>query len=152
MRHRYVICSINHLLTQLFVPYFILFKGFGNHGELARSADMTTPSKDGKYNLRSNQYYRYTSDSIESIVRNQFLKPSPVRWSWGSHHNKQVVSIACGQYHLLACAREAGDTQLRLYSSGLNNYGQLGLGDNEDRHELTLVRACLLSVAFIFFR
>lgn len=39
-----------------------------------------------------------------------------------------IVQVACGSYHTLALAQDG-----TVYAMGLNNYGQLGLGDNEDR-------------------
>ena len=38
------------------------------------------------------------------------------------------VKFSCGSYHTLGLTNDG-----TLYSWGLNNYGQLGLGDNEDR-------------------
>jgi alpha-tubulin suppressor-like RCC1 family protein len=141
----------------------VFVSGFGNCGELARSARMTSPDEKGDYNLRANQFYTVKGDSEssasaianvrdsskEGFVRHHFLTPSPVRWSWGSHTGKKVLSVACGQFHLLACAREPGESAVHLYSSGLNNYGQLGLGDDRNRHELTLVCASATTSCFV---
>ena len=46
--------------------------------------------------------------------------------------------------HLLAITKEEGE--LCVYSSGLNNYGQLGHGDLKNREELTKVRNPLMLI------
>eukprot|EP01036_Dinobryon_divergens_P029735 gene29735-38876_t len=56
-----------------------------------------------------------------------------------------VKSIGCGAYHCMVVS--VGDT---VYGSGLNNYGQLGLGDVENRSKLAKITAldghCIVSV------
>ncbi|KAK6152562.1 hypothetical protein DH2020_012201 [Rehmannia glutinosa] len=58
--------------------------------------------------------------------------PVPV-WNF---HGHTVVKVACGNEHVIALV-SAGETyngsDLICYSWGGNNYGQLGLGDNESR-------------------
>jgi len=50
--------------------------------------------------------------------------------------NRHVKSIGAGGYHLLVVTvSSTGGHQ--TWSSGLNNYGQLGLGDHDNRGELT---------------
>ena len=71
-------------------------------------------------------------------VENVFLKPAPPLWA-GPKLKRTVVTIACGGFHLLAVTRENG--KLCVYSCGLNQYGQLGLGDTANRSELTKVSA-----------
>lgn len=39
-----------------------------------------------------------------------------------------IAAVACGSYHTLALAVDGS-----VFAMGLNNYGQLGLGDREDR-------------------
>ena len=46
-----------------------------------------------------------------------------------------IVKIACGQEHTIFLASDG-----KVYSCGLNNYGQLGLGDNTDRDKPELVQ------------
>jgi alpha-tubulin suppressor-like RCC1 family protein len=48
-----------------------------------------------------------------------------------------VIAVATGNYHLLVVARDPGSYFGKVYSSGANNYGQLGLGDEQERHALT---------------
>jgi regulator of chromosome condensation len=125
--------------------------GFGNHGELARSATMMTKpnKKDGSYDLEKNFFYKLAVDPETgeeflkpnlSIVEQQFLKPQPVLYDPQLPILKrEVIAVATGQYHLLVVARDPGSNFGKVYASGMNNYGQLGTGDVRDRHALTHV-------------
>jgi alpha-tubulin suppressor-like RCC1 family protein len=73
-------------------------------------------------------------------VMNTFLKPGPVQWA-GPYQKREVLSFACGACHLVVVARDCGVFSPRTYSSGLNQYGQLGHGDRFERHELTPILA-----------
>jgi alpha-tubulin suppressor-like RCC1 family protein len=102
--------------------------------DLGQGFFYTTKQEDGDGNVRF--------VATPSLVREHFLTPKPPIWSFGSPQ-KKVINVACGSYHLLAVAREPDDAKLRVYSSGINNYGQLGQGDfgvETERHELTMVR------------
>lgn len=48
----------------------------------------------------------------------------------------QVKGVFCGGYHTFAIAEDGN-----VYATGLNNYGQLGLGDAESRSRCELVDA-----------
>jgi hypothetical protein len=137
---------ISNVCTALYCTALIL--GMGHVGELARSADMTTPTMvNGKRTFdlgkewithvyqdeQGEDQMRYLVDKIDE----KFLTPLPPRWSVPGQ--KKVLNVTCGGYHLLVCARDVGSFQTILYTSGLNQYGQLGMGDTEDRHELTPV-------------
>jgi hypothetical protein len=134
----------------------------GHKGQLARSRHMTTPDAHGNYDLGKNYCYHRVVDENdvvdyqgpnEAIINEQFLKPAaPIFAGAGANgrapsHKMIVTGIACGGHHMLVTARAPGEAASRLYSCGLNNYGQLGLGDvndasaevSADRHELTLV-------------
>ena len=50
-----------------------------------------------------------------------------------------VRRVGAGAYHLLVITVEGTSGGGVLWTCGLNNYGQLGLGDIEPRHELTCV-------------
>ncbi|KAL3788286.1 hypothetical protein HJC23_002860 [Cyclotella cryptica] len=91
--------------------------GVGTSGEMAREVpvlDKKTPMK---------------------VVISEFLTPKPPTWN-GLSGKKKVAAISCGAYHLLAIVRECG---MNVYGSGLNQYGQLGLGDNVNRNKLTKI-------------
>lgn len=51
--------------------------------------------------------------------------------SWTNHSQ----AIGCGEYHALLVTRSESD----VFACGLNSYGQLGLGDTDNRKRLTLV-------------
>jgi regulator of chromosome condensation len=118
---------------------------------------MTTPDAHGNYDLGKNFCYHRVVDENdvvdyqgpnEKIINKHFLKPAAPIFAGGLPSNKMVITgIACGGHHMLVTAQGPGESASKLYSCGLNNYGQLGLGDvndassevSADRHELTLV-------------
>ena len=105
----------------LLVDGSIVTWGLGDCGELARPV----PKMNKK-----------TSNDI--IVR-EFLTPQPPLWDGPTIGIKRsVVTISAGGYHLLVVTREY-DGELNAYSSGLNNYGQLGHGDITNRDKLTKI-------------
>lgn len=79
--------------------------------------------------------YRY----FEDLIKREFLTPAPVCWA-GPSVKRSVLSVACGELHLLIAARE-GNFDTKLYSSGHNGFGQLGHGDSLERHELTSIKS-----------
>ena len=93
--------------------------GIGTHGEMGREV----PKLDKK--------------TPNDVIVSEFLTPKPPVWD-GLPSMKKVIGISCGAYHLLALTRENQDSS--VYSCGLNQYGQLGLGDKETRYKLTKVR------------
>ena len=96
----------------------IVTMGIGTHGEMGR----TVPKLDKK--------------TPNDVVISEFLTPKPPVWN-GLSNNKKVIAISCGAYHLSALTRENHGTS--VYSCGLNQYGQLGLGNEETKYELTKV-------------
>jgi regulator of chromosome condensation len=104
--------------------------GIGTHGEMGRKVpklDKKTPNK---------------------VIIDEFLTPKPPVWS-GPLGRKRVSAVSCGAYHLLAVVREAG---MNVYSCGLNQYGQLGLGNEETKYELTKVRIlCFLCYLCLYY-
>ncbi|KAL3777702.1 hypothetical protein ACHAW5_010340 [Stephanodiscus triporus] len=101
--------------------------GVGTCGELARPVpvlDKATPN---------------------DVVVRDFLTPRPPVWEAGTTMSakRSVTAVSCGGYHLLVVARDAtsagGDRV--VYTSGLNQYGQLGHGDADRREVLTRVRS-----------
>ena len=112
-------------------------------GELARSPSMAAKDKSGKYDLTTSFYKNKQPESWGwlnmDFLLDKFLTPLPVQYETVA--KRQVFNLACGAYHLLVAAMDE-DGKVRLYASGLNQYGQLGLGDTETRHVLTKV--CLI--------
>ena len=115
--------------------------GFGNSGELARSRNILAPDANGKFDLTTNAYINKEDDGQKDykFVLDKVLTPAPVLWQVPGRRRK-VMNVACGSFHLLVGAVEDGQDRVQLYASGLNQYGQLGLGDTEPRHALEKVR------------
>jgi alpha-tubulin suppressor-like RCC1 family protein len=72
------------------------------------------------------------------LVVKEYLTPLPPQWAMPSP-KRSVLSMACGGFHILVSVREQEDGRLNVYSSGLNQYGQLGLGDLVNRDKLTKI-------------
>ena len=71
-------------------------------------------------------------------MKDNFLIPKPVEFS--EPIGKYVVlDVACGKNYMLVVVRLGNDQETRVYGTGLNAYGQLGLGDQNARNVLTLV-------------
>jgi len=98
--------------------------GLGECGELGRPSYEIPPNKD---------------DISFQAIAQKMLTPMSPHWSDGKPHKAE--SIACGGYHLLATTVPGYlFSEARLFTTGLNNYGQLGLNDNENRAVLTEVQ------------
>ena len=102
--------------------------GLGESGELARP--LSSPVQ-----LICDNGEKF---SAVDTVRDEYLVPKSVIWDNPSI-KRDVVKIACGGYHLLVVSRNLSDGSYSTHASGLNNYGQLGLGDRENRDKLTEV-------------
>ena len=94
--------------------------GIGRCGELARP-----PPTDEEYRRHK-------------VIAQYMLTPLPPHWADGIA--RKVESVACGGYHILVTtvAGYAG-AGTRVFSAGLNKFGQLGLNDLENRSALTRV-------------
>lgn len=128
---RMISCGFSYNVAVMEEDESLMTWGIGESGELARPVP---PMKDSKDN--------YQLDAI----RVNYLKPQPPIWAGPSLSVRKVVSVGCGGYHLLVAVREnSGPSSqvlsLSVYSSGLNNYGQLGHGDLVGRSELTKIEA-----------
>ena len=95
----------------------VTFGGDNTHGQLARPV----PKLD-KSTMKD--------ETLLGIVEHEYLTPKPPTWAVLSKM-KHVTTMSCGGYHLLVVTSE-GD----VYSSGLNESGQLGLGDVRNRNSL----------------
>lgn len=73
------------------------------------------------------------------IVEQHFLRPKPVMFAHRPATTPKVIAVACGLNHLLVVARDSSLSPGKLYTSGFNCSGQLGHGDSDNRHVLTLV-------------
>jgi alpha-tubulin suppressor-like RCC1 family protein len=120
--------------------------GIGFSGEMARSANMTMPDENGKYDLQK-LYLKGDKDEgfhvLEEAIKKHFLLPKPVIFANEPHLKRTILAVACGTFHIMVVASDPNDSRGKLYTSGLNKDGQLGLGDSgegTERHALTLVR------------
>jgi len=96
--------------------------GLGELGELSREVcKMRFPN--GSYNLEG--------------IFNTHLQPCTMKKDGNTDigGNEFVKSIGCGGYHSLVVLNHSAE----VFTSGLNNYGQLGLGDDRNRQFLTKV-------------
>ena len=91
--------------------------GIGTCGELARPVPKLTKKTPNK------------------VVLEDYLTPKPPLWD-GPQMKRKVSAMSCGGFHLLVVVRGKGPS---VYASGLNQYGQLGLGDTTQREVLTKV-------------
>lgn len=99
--------------------------GVGTCGEMARNV----PKLD--------------KETTDADIEKLFLTPLPPVFK-GQNLSRIVMAVSCGGYHLLVLARDAvNDVELSVYSSGLNNYGQLGHGTIKNLDELTKVDALI---------
>jgi regulator of chromosome condensation len=97
--------------------------GLGECGELARPAGPLKVGED--YDL--------------ACIARQHLKPAAPVFA-GPSASRYVKTIGAGGYHLLVVTVSPA-AGYQTWASGLNNYGQLGLGDHDNRKELTPVEA-----------
>ncbi|CAH0489716.1 unnamed protein product [Peronospora farinosa] len=93
--------------------------GLGEMGQLGRKVDAETKDAKGDYKV--------------DMVYSEHLQPKLVML--GKDPLPATKSIGCGSYHSLFALSMNG----YLYTCGLNNYGQLGIGSTENCTELELV-------------
>lgn len=120
--------SFNAALTE---DGYLYTWGFNLSGELGRPT----------YNLPSN-----ARDANYKELAQQMLTPLPPLWSLENGTSKQiqrkVESVACGGFHMLVTTLAGFEfPSSELFSTGLNQYGQLGHDDTECRSALTHVSA-----------
>ena len=99
--------------------------GLGERGELGRGPGITPLKKKGE-----EEY------DLPTVFANHLTPKSPLNWTPRTHY---VSKIGAGAYHLLV-ATLSSNAGCTVWSSGLNNYGQLGLGLEEVDSVLELTR------------
>lgn len=129
--------------------------GLGETGELARPVRKGIKHSNYSPKKGDGPYANYHVD----WVKEDYVVPKPVLWEEDPKPGfKRVVEfIACGGYHLLVIARDVNvqddasnshDGESAVYGSGLNQYGQLGLGMNTNVEKLTRVSMECMHVSF----
>ncbi|KAF4320371.1 hypothetical protein G195_006382, partial [Phytophthora kernoviae 00238/432] len=93
--------------------------GLGEMGQLGRKVDAEMKDSEGEYKV--------------DMVYTQHLTPKSVML--GAETLQAVKAIGCGSYHSLFALSSNG----YVYATGLNNYGQLGVGSTDNCSELQLV-------------
>ncbi|KAG7383599.1 hypothetical protein PHYPSEUDO_003525 [Phytophthora pseudosyringae] len=93
--------------------------GLGETGQLGRKADPEMKDSKGDYRV--------------DMLYTDHLQPKPVML--GKDPLPVAKAIGCGSFHSLFALSSNG----YLYTCGLNNYGQLGIGSTENCPELQLV-------------
>ena len=92
---------------------------------VARGLD---PEKD---KLPSHEQYNL------DVIQREYMVPKPVEFADGVT-NREIIKVTGGSYHILVLAK-GQDDKVAVYASGLNNYGQLGLGHSDNVEKLTEV-------------
>lgn len=95
--------------------------GLGEMGQLGRAVEREMKDADGEYR-------------VDMVFREHL---TPARVTLGKEPLPEVKAIGCGSYHLLVALAANG----YLYATGLNNYGQLGVGSTENHDALQLVES-----------
>ncbi len=119
----------------------LLTWGLGENGELARPVFGPLKKTEDEINALPENAPSSAKYHVDKLL-SDYLVPKPATFADGLT-SRLVEKVVCGGYHMLVIARDSNDGQgaMRIYSSGLNNYGQLGLGDHGTaRHALTKVR------------
>lgn len=85
-------------------------------------------TEGGLYAMGSN---RFGQLGLKMPMGRESMVLFPTKLSFYSYH--EVTKILCGEQHTFALARN------EIYVWGNNDYGQLGLGDNEHRNRPTKI-------------
>lgn len=112
-----------------------------NRGALARTLDKEFGEDSSFMETVTTGTNSFQVPKTNGIIERHYLQPKPVVFAHNPPISPKVIAIACGLNHLLVVARNPQSLRGNLYSSGMNNWGQLGHGDRVDRRTLTLVRS-----------
>ncbi|CAN0338849.1 unnamed protein product [Pylaiella littoralis] len=111
--------------------------GIGEIGELGREVcSMKVPPAPG-----SDEEPPYDFDGVlrDHLTPGGMYRGAGEGGSGGVERMENVKAIGCGEYHSLVVTRSDSD----VYACGLNSYGQLGLGDTDNRKRLALVEGLI---------
>ena len=95
---------------------------------------METKVKDGIMVQEEVEEYVYDT----KLVADKFMTPAPVEFERPDKYT--VIDMAMGQTHMIVIARTSSQ-ETKVFATGINQYGQLGVGDTENRHCLTEITA-----------
>jgi alpha-tubulin suppressor-like RCC1 family protein len=91
--------------------------------------------------------YGQLAQAVDDNNRNKVLCPRKVLWEDDSP--RQVIDVSLGEKHLLVVARHA-NMEAKVYGSGTNGCGQLGLGHSIDGCNV-LSHVCYVVVQVLYF-
>ncbi|KAL7491490.1 hypothetical protein ACHAWT_000821 [Skeletonema menzelii] len=139
----------NHPVHLVQMPKRVTSISAGEHGNAALLEDHTIVTWGlGFMGEMSRPVCKVSKETDNQLIIREHLTPHPVQWA-GPAMKRTVLQVSCGGFHLLVASRE-GNNHLSVYSSGLNQYGQLGHGmcqgkngleeDTKNREKLTKVQ------------
>lgn len=119
--------------------------GMGECGELSRSVSVKPKKEEQEiYDILVARGLNPEKDKLPSheqynldVMQKEYMVPQPVEFADGVN-DREVIKVTCGSYHILVLAK-GKDDKVAVYASGLNNYGQLGLGHKDNVDKLTEV-------------
>jgi len=111
--------------------------GANTNAAVLEDGSIVTWGVDGSSGNLGRPVPKFNKNTEKQVIEQEFLMPKPVVWA-GPTWKRTVLKVSCGGYHLLVVTRDARNG-LAVYSCGLNQYGQLGHGDKENRYSLTKV-------------
>jgi alpha-tubulin suppressor-like RCC1 family protein len=119
--------------------------GMGECGELSRPVSVKPKKEEEEiYNILVARGLDPEKDKLPSheqynldIMQKEYMVPQPVEFADGIN-DREIIKVTCGSYHILVLAK-GEDDKVAVFASGLNNYGQLGLGHTDNVEKLTEV-------------
>ena len=93
-------------------------------------------NKDGETVQEEVEVYVYNT----AVIATKFLTTAPVNFELPDQHYYKVIDMAMGKTHMIVIARTRTQ-ETKVFATGHNQYGQLGLGHTENRHWLTEITA-----------
>lgn len=140
-------CAIVELRDEDNISRRLYTWGLGEHGELSRTISAKLKKSDEEIRsimLSKGMDPDHPDSRLSSqdehnmeIIRKENMVPQLVQFADGKN-DRDIVKVACGGYHVLLLAR-GKEEKTRVFATGLNNYGQLGLGHKNDVDKFTEV-------------
>mmetsp|Transcript_14658 Transcript_14658/g.21627 ORF Transcript_14658/g.21627 Transcript_14658/m.21627 type:complete len:572 (+) Transcript_14658:55-1770(+) len=92
--------------------------------------------KDEDLTVSEREKFKEQEANCIEVIKKKFMLPLRVVYDppLGKH---VVLDVACGGNHMLAVVSEIGNQRSVVYGTGLNQYGQLGLGHTNNVRKLT---------------
>ena len=124
----------------MYLPLSLL--GLDTVGELCHGQDQDFEHRGEILDLKESLYKKRNADGDlkydPGLILKNLMTPKPIVFS--PLDSQKIVAVSSKSDHVLATAIDSSGFA-RLYTAGSNGYGQLGHGDLNFRHSLTLVGA-----------